>query len=427
MMLHSIQAFVPDEWQGAVDALSAPVSWIPGWHAAMVNLIWYGDSTPEIMFKRVVLLLPVLLLVSGVWVTMISLYTVPFRSNRGRFVTAMLTSWWDAGRSAWFFWAGMVRIIVLAAGWSWGLLRLALGLAGAMIKGSIQSPMRVLDWTSRNYFKPGVPWLAFLALLLWSAVEAVIFMYTLRPTLTEVLAGITGYEPDARLLGPILWIFLFFLVMGSFACVYALADAIRKKDFGGIIQMMFVELFVMFFEVIFLYRELIDAITPWIAQQTNEGLQLGLVATLLLASFGWVGVRGMTWFLFGRYGTPALVAVLARETIRQEGGAGPLQVPAQTDTLRAPILQLKAEAEWFKKEAQTAFELLSLPVLQLFAAAVNFAVVAIVGRPMFALPFRSINDVLIATPKLLGNKTAPTSTSPARSGTPQPAHGGGAA
>ncbi len=426
-MLHSIQAFVPDEWRGAVDALSAPVSWIPGWHAAMVNLIWYGDSTAEILFKRIVILLPVLLLVSGVWVTMVSLYTVPFRSNRGRFVTALLTSWWDAGRSAWFYWAGMVRIIVLAAGWTWGLLRLASGLLGAVIKGSVQSPMRVLDWTSRNYFKPGVPWLAFLALLLWSAVEAVIFMYTLRPTLTEVLAGITGYEPDARLLGPILWIFLFFLVLGSFACVYSLAEAIRKKDFGSIIQMTFVELFVMFFEVIFLYRELIDAITPWIAQQTNEGLQLGLVSTLLLASFGWIGVRGMTWFLFGRYGTPALVAVLARETIRQEGVDTPMQMPAQTDPLRAPILQLKAEADWFKKEAQAMFELLSLPVLQLFAAGVNFAVVAIIGRPMFALPFRSINDVLIATPKLLGSKTAPSSKPPQRSATPEPLHGGGTA
>ena len=53
-----------------------------------------------------------------------------------------------------------------------------------------------------------------------------------------------------------------------------------------------------------LYRELIDAITPWIAQQT--GFQLGFISTLILASFGWIGVRAMTWFLFGRFGTPAL-------------------------------------------------------------------------------------------------------------------------
>ncbi|UCG87111.1 MAG: hypothetical protein JSW71_00770 [Gemmatimonadota bacterium] len=423
-MIHSIQALVPSEWQGAVDVLSAPVSWIPAWHAMMVNLVWYGDTTLGVLFKRIVLMLPVMLLLSGMWITMISLYTIPFRSNRGRFVVAMLTSWWDAGRSAWFFWAGLVRLVVLLAGWTWGLLRLALGMAGALLKGTFQSPLRLLDWTSRNYFKPGVPWLAFLALILWSAVEALVFMYTLRPTLTEVLAGITGYEPSVMVLGPILWLFLFFLVLGSFACVFALAEALRKKDIVQILQMTFVELFVMFFEVIFLYRELIDAITPWIAQQTNEGVQLGLISTLLLASFGWVGVRGMTWFLFGRYGTPALVAVLARDTIRQEVAAPATEMVAQPDLLRTPIMKLKQEAEWFKKEAQYAFELLSLPVLQLFAAAVNFAVVVIGSRPMFSLPFRSIEDVLVATHRLGGNKVA--APPPGRARSTAPVQDGGA-
>ena len=424
-MIHSIQTLVPSEWQGAVEVLSAPVSWIPAWHAMMINLIWYGDTTLGVLFKRIVLMLPLLLLLSGMWITMLSLYTIPFRSNRIRFVVAMLTSWWDAGRSAWFFWAGLVRLVVLFAGWLWGLLRLAFGMTGALLRGTFQSPLRLLDWTSRNYFKPGVPWLAFLALIIWSAVEALVFMYTLRPTLTEVLAGITGYEPSVMVLGPILWLFLFFLVLGSFACVYALADALRKKDIVQILQMTFVELFVLFFEVVFLYRELIDAITPWIAQQTNEGVQLGLISTLLLASFGWVGVRGMTWFLFGRYGTPALVAVLARDTIRQEVATPATEVVAQPDLLRTPILKLKQEAEWFKKEAQYAFELLSLPVLQLFAAAVNFAVVVIGSRPMFSLPFRSIEDVLVATHKLGGNKVVPPQPNRARS--TAAVHDGGAA
>jgi hypothetical protein len=44
------------------------------------------------------------------------------------------------------------------------------------------------------------------------------------------------------------------------------------------------------------------------------------------------------------------------------------------------------------------FELLSLPVLQLLAAAINFAVVAVQSRPMFSLPFRSLEDILAATP-----------------------------
>ena len=411
--MQRVQAFVPSEWSGAVDALSVPVSWIPSWHSAMVNLTWYGDTTFEIVFKRVVVLLPMMLLLAGVWVTMVSLYTIPFRSNRGRFVTATLTAWWDAGRTTWFYWAGLVRLAVVLVGWVWGLVRLTLAFAVTAVKAAFQSPVRVLDWTSRNYFKPGVPWLAFLALLVWSAVEALIFMYTLQPTLTEVLAGITGFEPDARIVAPLLWIFLLFLVLGSFACIHALGLAIRSKDIPQIIQMSAVELFVMFFEVIFLYRELIDAITPWIAQTTSEQVQLGLISTLALASFGWVGVRGMTWFLFGRYGTPALVAVLARETVTQQGPSSQaLQI--QPDLWKTPVLTLKAETEWFMREARKIFELMTLPVLQLFAAAVNFGVVAVTSRPMFALPFASLDELMAKTPRLANSKKA-VSTGAARS------------
>jgi len=419
--MQALQAFVPTEWQGAFEFLAAPVAWIPSWHLTMVNFAWYGDTTLEIVLKRVVVLLPMLLVTVGVWVTMVSLYTIPFRSSRDRFATAMLTSWWDAGRTTWFYWAGLVQLSVVLAGWIWSLVRLVGRIVVAATKAAFQSPLRLLDWTSRNYFKPGVPWLAFLALLLWSAVEALIFMYTLQPTLTEVLAGITGFEPNPAVVAPLLWVFLFFLVLGSFACVHALATALREKNVTAIVQMTFVELFVMFFEVVFLYRELIDAITPWVAQTTNEQLQLGLVSTLLLASFGWVGVRGMTWFLFGRYGTPALVAVLARETISQEGGAGQVVPATPPDFWQGPVAALKAETEWFRAEGRKVFALISLPVLQLVAAAVNFPVVALGGRPLFALPFRNLDEVLVKTPRIaFGKRPVPTAR-------PQPAHDAGGA
>jgi hypothetical protein len=192
-----------------------------------------------------------------------------------------------------------------------------------------------------------------------------------------------------------------------------LGEAIRKKQIGQIIQMVLVELSVIFFEVMFLYREMIDALTPWIAQQTNERLLLGLWSTLSLAAFGWVGVRGMTWFLFGRFGTPALLAILGRETVRQET---PLPYPKEqaASTLHGPIATLKAESAWFREEARKIFELLSLPVLQLLAAAVNFAVVTITSKPMFNLPFASLDEVLAATSKGNGVKRvkAPKRTPP---------------
>lgn len=399
MMMDSVQQFVPAEWRGAVTVLATPLAWLPEFHSRLVNLAWYGDTALAVIFRRGLVLMPILLGLTGLWCTMLALYTLPFRSRRAGFMTALVMAWWDVGRSVWFFWAGAVRLAVLAVGWVWATLRLGARMVMAALKGMFQSPLVLLDWTSRTYFKPGVPWIAFLALLLWSAVEATIFMYTLSPTMTEVLAGITGYEPNPVLMAPILWMFLFLLILGSFACIQVFSEAMRARRWVEILQMGFVEAFVMFFEVVFLYRELIDAVTPWIAQTTNESVHLGLVSTLLLASFGWIGVRGMTWFLFGRFGTPAVLAILSRETVsRSEATAMPPVMPAP-DLWKAPVAALKAEVDWFRKESRLAFELLTLPVLQLLAAAINFVVIVILARPMFALPFKGLNQVMAQTPK----------------------------
>ena len=407
-MLQATRNLIPDEWSGAAELLSAPIAWIPAWHTAMINFAWYGGSPTEMVIKRVLVMGPMLLIIAAIWSTMVSLYTLPFRSARGGFLTSMLTAWWDAGRTIWFFWAGMVRVGIVLVGWVKGLIRLA----WEMLKSAFQSPLNFLDWTSRNYFKPGVPWVAFLALMFWSVIEALIFTYTLRPTMTEVLAGITGFEPDPRFMIPILWMFLFFLILGSFACIQVLGDAVKSRNIGTILQMTLVELSVIFFEVMFLYREMIDALTPWIAQQTSGSLQLGLWAVLSLAAFGWVGVRGMTWFLFGRFGTPALLAILGRETVKHDEQIGVGGGPASIDSLHGPISVLKTEAAWFQAEARKVFELISLPVLQLLAAAVNFAVVTITSRPMFSLPFNSLDEVLAGTPSLGGTRKAKVRSEP---------------
>jgi hypothetical protein len=258
--------------------------------------------------------------------------------------------------------------------------------------------MAMLDWTSRRYFQPGMPWLAFLVLLVWSGVEATVFTFTLQPTLNEVFGGLTGFEPNPRVMAPLLWVFLFMLVAGSFACVQVLTEAISKRKVGDIVSMALVESAVMFFEVIFLYRELIDAVTPWIAQQSGGEVRLGLISTLLLASFGWVGVRGMSWFLFGRFGTPALVAILSRQTITQDGGVSAVPEPVTQDMWRAPVEALKKEVTWFQQEGKRLFELLTLPVLQLLAVALNFAVVVVQSRPVFMVPFKSLDEMLQSNP-----------------------------
>ena len=397
-MFESIIQLFPVEWHGELTVLTAPLRWIPEWQAFLVGSITSAPTTAGAIAASVVLLAPVLLLIAGVWCTMVSLYTLPFRSGRGSFITALLMAWWDAGRTIWLFWTGMVRVAVALVGWVIGIVRFFLLFLRNLVLGVLRSPLTLLDWTSRRYFQPGVPWIAFLVLLVWSAVEATVFAFTLQPTLNEVFAGLTGFEPNPRVMAPLLWMFLFMLIAGSFACVQVLAEAVKSRRVGTIIQMVVVESAVMFFEVIFLYRELIDAITPWIAQQSGGEVQLGIGATLALASFGWMGIRGMSWFLFGRFGTPALLAILSRQTIRQDTAGAFIDAPAQPDLWRAPVDALKAETKWFQEEARRMFELLSLPVLQLLAVALNFAVVTVQSRPMFVLPFRTMDDMMAAVP-----------------------------
>ena len=397
-MLASLQQTLPEQWRETFRILATGFSWIVDWQATVLEFAVTGYTPAEIAAKVVLLLLPLGVLVASLWCTMACLYTLPFRSGRGNFLAAILMSWWDAVRMTWFYWAGLLRFVAVVVAWVWMLLKLIGSLLGRFIKFLFLRPFALLDWATRQYFQPGVPWIAFIFILFWSALEATIFTFTLRPTVTEVLADLTGSELSGLGVSLILWPFLFILISGSFAAIQALADAVLAKQAAQIVGMALVEAFVMFFEVMFLYRELIDAITPWIAQQT--GFQLGFFTTLTLASFGWIGVRAMTWFLFGRFGTPALLGILARKTIEGTRGGAAVSAPMEPEFWKGPIAALKAEAQWFKHEAERGFELISLPVLQLLAAAVNFAVVVILGRPTFALPFHSLEDILAITPLL---------------------------
>jgi hypothetical protein len=378
-----------------------------------------GDSVAGIVLVSTTLLLPALLVIVGLWCTMLSLYTLPFRSGRGSYITALLLAWWDAGRCIWLFWMGFVRVGVALVGWIIGMIRFGWLFFKNLVVGMVRSPFSLLDWTTRSYFKPGVPWIAFLVLLLWTGVEATIFTFTLHPTLNEVFAGLTGFEPNPTVMIPLLWLFLFMLVAGSFACMQVLASAVRQRKVSDIVQMIIVESAVMFFEVMFLYREMIDAVTPWIAQQTGGEVRLGLTATLALASFGWMGVRGMSWFLFGRFGTPALLAVIARQTITHDATSPSVPPPVHPNMWKGPIDALKAETAWFHQEAKRMLELLSLPVLQLLAGAVNFAVMIVQSHGVFSLPFKSLEDMLQAT-HLARSHHAHAERPHRRSGVPTP-------
>src|SRR5947207_10284467 len=123
----------------------AGLSWILDWQALVLRTVRSCDSSWQIVGKSLLRFFPATVLVAGVWGTMVSLYTIPFRSGRGRFLAALLMSWWDAVRMAWFYWFGLARFLLVFVGWIWGLLRLRGGLLWGTLANVVTSPGAMLE------------------------------------------------------------------------------------------------------------------------------------------------------------------------------------------------------------------------------------------------------------------------------------------
>ena len=400
---------VPERWQEVIDLVLAPIAWIPRMQEALIAFFVSPAASWTMALKYIFLLIPALLAVAAVWITMLSIYTLPFRASRVRYVSMMLLAWWDAARAVWLYWVGVGRVAAVAVGWAVSLVALAIRLVVSSVRQMVSIPLTMSGRVTQTYFQPGVPWVAFVMLLCWCVLEATVFTYTMIPTVSVVLSDLAGETEPARVTTGLLFVFLLLMVMGSFACLRSLVETLRKREFKFLAQMVVIEISVMFFEVMFLYRQFIDALTPWIAQET--GVVLGLRATMSLAAFGWVGIRAMTWFLFAQYGTAPLLAFIARRPLADvEAPEMFASVPAAPMVWwRSALDDFKQELEWLHTKGDQLLEYLALPALQLMAVGLNFAMMIVASRPAFNLPFRTLKDVtetrdLLATFPLTARK-----------------------
>jgi hypothetical protein len=390
-MLDRIIAQVPEQWREVAELVLAPISWIPRLQEMLVAMFLESPSRWALAAKYVFLLLPALLGLAALWCTQLSLYTLPFRSARAHFISLMLLAWWDAARAVWLYWVGIVRLAAITAGWILTLTRLVVRLVAEAVRHVATMPFLVTGRVTRAYFQPGVPWIAFVMLIFWCVLEAAIFTYTVFPTASEILNDLVISEETARFTAPVLFLFLLTLILGSFAGLQALVDGLRRREVKFFAQILLVQIFAMFFQVMFLYREVVDAVTPWIAQQT--GVRPGFWLTFALAGMGWAGVRSLTWYLFGQYGTPSLLAFIARRPIVPAEGIGFADFrPVPVVWWRAPLEDCRREIEWLHVKSEQLVEYLALPALQVFAATLNFGMVVVASRPAFQLPFATLKE-----------------------------------
>lgn len=397
-----------DQWQEIIGILLVPIKWIIPLQKSILDFFLYSSSAWAAAGKFMFLFFPLLLLLGALWSTQLSLYTIPFRSKRINFVTTLLLAWWDAARAVWLFWVGLFRLVIVMLGWIFSVARLAVKFIVVSLKYILSAPFAMTGQMTKSFFRPGVPWIALLILVFWCMLESGIFTFVLFPTISEVLMDIVGTDEVSALTTPLLYIFLLIIIMGSFAALQALTDAVRTKKVKLIIQMVIIELIVMGFEVMFLYRELVDAITPWVVQQT--GMRVGIVFTLTVASFGWIAIRGMTWFLFAQYGTPPLLALISRQPVEQAAGAQREAPPDFKETSRwwqEPIQDFKNEIDWLHRKFNELLEFLTLPILQVLAVILNFFMILLTARPVFNLPFKELKDVMDTRDILVAKRMIP--------------------
>lgn len=391
-------------WRAILSVLFFPIFF----QESLIQFAW-GATDPDwlMLLKRIYLLVPSAVFILGCWITSASLLSVLFRQNRREFITEVIVTWWDFGRSLFSFWGGVFRFLFHFVASIFILGRIfVFGLWG-IVTDILFFPFRMLRNVGSNVLNPSVPWLAVFLTIVWCLMEGAIFTYVTSPLVVDTLSNLTGARLSVTFVRIPLFLFMLFIVLGSFAVLSTWKDAIQRKDIGAIVRISVIELVTIFVEVVFLYREFVDSLVPWFAQH-SQNFELGIVGTLLIAGFAWVGIRGMTWFLFASHGAPTLMAIIQGTGLKTGGKSERVAVSSaflqSSDFLKA----LKADSQWIHQKGDELLGSFILPPLQIIAAGINFCTLLVTSQHLFELPFKSLKDVMETkvTPRKINKERA---------------------
>jgi hypothetical protein len=388
--MFEIVSRIPESWRELVALGLAPIGWIAPLQRAVIEFFVHSTSIWTAMAKYLFLAPPALLILTALWCTQLSLYTLPFRARRVEFASTLLLTWWDALRAVWMYWAGLIRATAVLAGWGLAATMLAPTLVVGAARQAVRRPVSAIGHLASECFRPGMPWLAVALLMLWCVLEATIFTYLLQPTLGAVVAEFVGATRLPWPATPLLWLIVFLVVVSSFVCIQLIVEAVKRRAFTRIALLVVIECFVMVLGVAFLYRELAEAITPWLVQEAGGYLTPGPWFAVSIARSGWLATRCLGWFLFGQYGTAPVLAIIARRPLP------PSEPHAETVTPGLDWWQaLPADVArhgWLHKRGDELLEYLGAPVLHLVAAVLNFPMVLVTSQSLFSLPFQRFEE-----------------------------------
>ncbi len=362
---------------------------------AMIAFTWgAGDPFWLMAAKRVFLLLPVGAVILSLWASILCVLSVVVRQKRTDFFKAFLVTWWDLGKAIFAFWGGFFRFLFVLVNSLFALIRVLVVGVWLLIQDILLVPFRVIKTVAMNISSPGLPWIAVTLTMVWCLVEAVIFTYVMTPLVMDTLSNLTGGELTEPLIRIPLFLFLLFLVLGSYAVLSNFVEAVKTRQWGTIVKIAAVEAVAILVEVMFLYRELVDSLVPWFAQHASANFDLGIVGTLGIALLAWLGVRGMTWFLFAAHGVPVITAIIQGRGLKPTEAGERAQMK---DTFAYTVgfyYHIKTDLKFLQEKGDDLLGAFILPPLQVVSAAINFFTLLVAGHHLFLIPFKSIRDVM---------------------------------
>ena len=352
-----------------------------------------GDSMPIVMAKWFFLLLPVMAMIWAYWVTIVGVISLVVRPERRAFMTQVMMTWWDLGHSVLSYWSGIIKFAGRLIFFTMLCLRFtAVGLI-FLVHDILMIPWRMMANVGGNVVAGGVPWIAVCLTMFWCFLEAVIFTYVTTPLVLDTLSNMTGGGlTEAQIRLP-LFMFMLFIVLGSYSVLSTWATALATKNVGSIVKIGAIEMVAMFVEVVFLYREFVDALVPWFAQHSSSGFELGIFGTLAIAGTTWFGVRAMSWFLFASSGTPMIQAIIQGHGIKMKSGSAASNAKAALVYTDQFVGRLKDDEKWLRLQIEEVIGAFVLPPLQIVACAINFVTLLLTNKHLFELPFKDINEL----------------------------------
>ncbi|HKK46136.1 MAG TPA: hypothetical protein VJ964_11485 [Balneolaceae bacterium] len=363
---------------------------------AVINFAWGAHDPAALMVgKRMFLLLPAFAFIIGCWITIPALLTAIFRHNRRNFIMTLFITWWDLGKAIVSFWGGIFRFLLYFVITLLGLVKtLVLGI-WSVIQSIIIMPFRMMGKASRKVVGSDIPWIAVFLTIFWVLIESTIFTYVTTPLVLDTMSNITGEQLSVTVIRIPLFTFLFFIVLGSYAVLSTFVDSVKEKDISQILGIGVIEVIVLFVEVVFLYREFVDALVPWFSLYA-QNFEISMWGILGVSAFMWFGIRSLSWFLFASYGTPTIMSIIQGKGIKTKKKSSKKKAEEEDiiwDVSNGFMESLKKDADWVQEKGQEVLEAFMLPPLQIIAAAINFLTLLVNGVHLFELPFESIEDI----------------------------------